>query len=99
MGTAIVGVFSLIVSMPLWFLFLIEILKTFGLYGRKKYDENSLENIVKKATKEDAKPQLELQGKEDALLPDDEKDQLINNNDGKNGKNNSSGNNNKKGCC
>ena len=84
LGTAIVGVFSLIVSMPLWFLFLIEILKTFGLYGRKKYDENSLENIVKKATKEDAKPQLELQGKEDALLPDDEKDQLINNNDGKN---------------
>ena len=84
LGTAIVGVFSLIVGMPLWFLFLIEILKTFGLYGRKKYDENSLENVVKKATKEDAKPQLELQGKEDALLPDDEKDQLINNNDDKN---------------
>ena len=84
LGAAIVGLFSLIVGMPLWFLLLIEILKTFGLYGKKKYDENSLENVIKKATKEDVKPHLELQDKEDALLPNDENEQLINKNDNNN---------------
>ena len=84
LGAAIVGIFSLIIGMPLWFLLLIEILKTFGLYGKKKYDENSLENVIKKATKEDVKPNVELQDKEDALLPNDENEQLINKNDNNN---------------
>ena len=84
LGAAIVGIFALIVGLPLWFLFLIEILKTFGLYGRKRYDENSLENVIRKATKEDVKAAVELQGKEDALLPDEEKEHLINKNNDNN---------------
>ena len=44
----------------------------------------SLENVIKKATKEDVKPHLELQDKEDALLPNDENEQLINKNDNNN---------------
>ena len=97
LGAAITGIFSLIVGLPLWFLLLIEILKKFGLYGNKKYDENSLENLIKKATKEDIRTEVELQGKEDALLPNDENEQLINkkdddNNDDEN-KNNNENNN------
>ena len=84
LGAAVVGIFSLIVGLPLWFLLLIEILKTFGLYGRKNYDYNTLENVIKKATKEDIKPEVELQGKEDALLPNDENEHLINKNDDNN---------------
>ena len=81
LGASVIGIFCIIVGMPLWFLFLIEIFKFLGIYGRKKYDDNSLENVVKKATKKDAMPELELQGKEDALLPEDEKEHLINKND------------------
>ena len=81
LGAATVGVFALIVGMPLWFLLFIEILKTCGLYGRKNYDINSLENIVRKSKKEEIKPEVELQGKEDALLPDEEKEHLIKNDD------------------
>ena len=80
LGASVIGIFCIIVGMPLWFLFLIEIFKFLGIYGRKKYDDNSLENVVKKATKKDAMPELELQGKEDALLPEDEKEHLINKN-------------------
>ena len=80
LGGATVGVFSLIVGMPLWFLLLIEILKTFGLYDTKRYDGNNLENIVNKVAKGEDKSELvELQGKEDALLPNDENEQLIKN--------------------
>ena len=81
LGAATVGVFALIVGMPLWFLLFIEILKTCGLYGRKNYDINSLENIVRKSKKEEIKPEVELQGKADALLPDEEKEHLIKNDD------------------
>ena len=81
LGAATVGVFALIVGMPLWFLLFIEILKTCGLYGRKNYDINSLETIVRKSKKEEIKPEVELQGKEDALLPDEEKEHLIKNDD------------------
>ena len=83
LGAATIGIFSLIVGMPLWFLLLIEILRTFGLYGKKKYDDN-LENYIKKATKEDIKPVFEMQGKNEALLPDDENEQLIKNNENNN---------------
>ena len=83
LGAASVGIFSLIVGMPLWFLLLIEILKKFGLYGTKKYNlinSDNLENNNKKEKKEDNKPQLvELQGKNDDLLDNDEKEQLIKN--------------------
>ena len=81
LGAATVGVFALIVGMPLWFLLFIEILKTCGLYGRKNYDINSLENVVRKSKKEEIKPEVELQGKEDALLPDEERENLIKNDD------------------
>jgi palmitoyltransferase len=99
LGAATVGVFSLIVGLPLWFLLLIEILKTFGLYNYKGYDANSLENVIKRASKKDAKDVkqeiVELQGKEgeDALLPDEENEQLIKN-DNKNIKNDNIDNNN-----
>ena len=79
LGASSVAVFSFIVGMPLWFLLLIEILKKCGVY-EKKGDENSLENFVKKATKEKVNLQVELQGKNDALLPEDEKEHNINNN-------------------
>ena len=85
LGAASVCVFAVIVCLPLWFIFLIEILKKFECFGNKKYDDSSLENLVKRATKNlDIKPALELQGKEDALLPDEDKEQFIktdNNND------------------
>ena len=99
LGAATVGVFSLIVGLPLWFLLLIEILKTFGLYNSKGYDPNSLENIIRKASKKDAKDVkqeiVELQGKEDedALLPNEENEQLLKN-DNKNIKNDNIDNNN-----
>ena len=92
LGAALVDVFSLIVGFPLWFLLLIEILKTFGLYNSKIYDPNSLENIIRKRFKKDAKEVkqeiLELQGKEDEddLLSNEENEQLIKN-DNKNIKN------------
>ena len=79
LGASSVAVFSFIVGMPLWFLLLIEILKKCGVY-EKKGDENSLENLVKKATKEKVNLQVELQKKNDALLPEDEKEHNINNN-------------------
>ena len=99
LGAATVGVFSLIVGLPLWFLLLIEILKTFGLYNSKGYDPNSLENIIRKVSKKDAKDVkqeiVELQGKEDedALLPNEENEQLLKN-DNKNIKNDNIDNNN-----
>ena len=99
LGAALVDVFSLIVGFPLWFLLLIEILKTFGLYNSKIYDPNSLENIIRKRFKKDAKEVkqeiLELQGKEDEddLLSNEENEQLIKN-DNKNIKNDNIINNN-----
>ena len=76
LGASSVAVFSFVVGMPLWFLLLIEILKTFGVYG-KKTNEDNLENLVKKATKEKVNLQVELQGKGEALLPEDEKEENI----------------------
>ncbi len=76
LGASSVAVFSFVVGMPLWFLLLIEILKTFGVYG-KKTNEDNLENLVKKASKEKVNLQVELQGKGEALLPEDEKEENI----------------------
>ena len=39
LGGALVGVYSFICAFPLWFLFLIAILKFFGLYGYKKISD------------------------------------------------------------
>ena len=83
LGAASVGIFSLIVGMPLWFLLLIEILKKFGLYGTKKNNLINLDNLDtnnNKEKKEDDKALLvKSQGKKDDLLVNDGKEKLINN--------------------
>ena len=97
LGAATVGVFSLIVGLPLWFLLLIEILKKLGLYSTNRYDANNLENVIKKSIKKGAKDEkselVELQGKNDILLPDEENEQLIKNDNINNDDNNIINNN------
>lgn len=81
LGAASVGVFAVLACLPLWFIFFIEILKSFGCFN-KKYDDGSLESIVKRSSKNiDFNRELELQDKENALLPEEEREQLIKNED------------------
>ena len=56
-------------------------MKSFGCFN-KKYDDGSLESIVKRSSKNiDFNRELELQDKENALLPEEEREQLIKNED------------------
>ena len=72
LGAASVGLFALIVGLPLWFLFMIEIFKTLGLLGKNKSDQNDLENVIKKVSQgEEVKELLELETK-DSLFPEDD---------------------------
>ena len=72
LGAASVGLFALIVGLPSWFLFMIEIFKTLGLLGKNKSDQNDLENVIKKVSQgEEVKELLELETK-DSLFPEDD---------------------------
>ena len=46
LGASAAGVFTLLVAVPLWFLFLIEIFKKCGCLGKKKTIESQLQEII-----------------------------------------------------
>lgn len=82
LGAAIVGVFSLIVGLPLWFLLFIELTKLC-----EKKEKDIFDNLlIESKSKKDNKPIVELQGKEGdedgyaPLLPNKNKDEDDNNN-------------------
>ena len=78
LGASACGVFSLIVGLPLWFLFLIEMLKLCGLFGNKKRNiESQLQEIIlstsdKSPEKLLAPSMVELREEKQEMLIDDE---------------------------
>jgi palmitoyltransferase len=78
LGASACGVFSLIVGLPLWFLFLIEMLKLCRLFGNKKRNiESQLQEIIlstsdKSPDKLLAPSMVELREEKNELLIDDE---------------------------
>ena len=73
LGAASVGLFATIVSFPVFFLFMIEMFKLFGLMGKNK-DKNLLINDLNKIKIDDGANNLELQAKERLFINDDDDD-------------------------
>ena len=82
LGAAVVGVFCLVVGLPMWFLLFIEFMKL----CEKNKEPDLFDNILKesKNKKDNKKPAFELKEGEDdnyaPLLPDKNKDEEDNNN-------------------
>ena len=78
LGASAAGIFSLIVGLPLWFLFLIEMFKCCGLFGNKKRTiESQLQEILLSTS--DKNPQnlfegsmVELKEEKNELIEDDD---------------------------
>ena len=86
LGASAVGIFSLVVGLPLWFLFLIEMFKLCGLFGNKKRTiESQLQEIILSTNEKEpinimANSMVELkEAKSDLILEEDdnENDQLL----------------------
>ena len=94
LGASAAGVFSLIVALPLWFLFLIEMMKLCGFFGNKKRTiESQLQEILLSTSEKTpenlmASSMVELkEEKKDLLLEEDddnEDEKLLNNNENNN---------------
>ena len=65
-GAASVGIFAIILSFPLFFLFMIEMFKSCGLLGKKK-DKNLIINDLNKIQIDDGGNKFELKAKERLL--------------------------------
>ena len=73
LGGAIVGIFALIVTLPLWFLLLIEILKKFGAYGNKK--PKGFKEVVHEEDRDIRGMKLgDLEAQNEQLLPNKEEE-------------------------
>lgn len=72
LGAGVVGIFSVIVSFPLSFLFMIEMFKLCGLLGKKKNIEKELNKDVKILINEDNNSNLEMQHKKEPLIINDD---------------------------
>ena len=73
LGGALVGVYACICAFPLWFLFLIAVLKIFGLYGYHKRNDLVIKGDDNE--KDDINNMVELQGtNNEPLLPKEEND-------------------------
>ena len=89
LGASAVGVFSLLVGVPLWFLFLIEIFKKLGCLGKKKITiESQLQDLIinsnnkkpEKLMAESTMVELKEEKEEYLLEDEDEKEGLLDNN-------------------